>query len=99
MSTRPRRELTKAPTGIRGLDELTGGGFSNGRPTLICGKTLAPMEFIVREATQFHEPGVFMAFEETTEKLTQQAQDCFAMGVSRKADTKLKTTRHNGDSK
>ncbi len=98
MVTRPRRERTKAPTGIRGLDELTGGGFSNGRPTLICGKTLAPMEFIVREATPFHEPGAFMAFEETTEELTQQAQDCFAMGVRRNADIKLKSTQHNGDS-
>lgn len=66
----------KSPTGIQGLDEITGGGLPTGRPTLICGgagcgKTLLAMEFLVRGATQFNEPGVFMAFEETAEELTQ----------------------------
>ena len=68
--------LPKSPTGIQGLDEITGGGFPKGRPTLICGstgcgKTLLAMEFIVRGAMQFNEPGVFMAFEETAEDLAQ----------------------------
>jgi len=31
--------LRKAPTGIRGLDEITGGGLPHGRPTLVCGGT------------------------------------------------------------
>ena len=67
--------LPKAPTGIPGLDEITGGGFPRGRPTLVCGsagcgKTLIAMEFIVRGATQYDEPGVFMAFEETPEELS-----------------------------
>ena len=31
------RTLPKAPTGIRGLDEITGGGLPRGRPTLVCG--------------------------------------------------------------
>ena len=71
-----RLQLPKAPTGIQGLDEITGGGLPWGRPTLICGsagcgKTLLAMEFLVRGATQFDEPGVFMAFEETTQDLTQ----------------------------
>jgi circadian clock protein KaiC len=62
--------LPKAPTGIRGLDELTGGGLPRGRPTLVCGpagsgKTLLAMEFLVRGITEFGEPGVFIAFEET----------------------------------
>lgn len=65
----------KSPTGIEGLDELTGGGFPNGRPTLICGsagcgKTLMAMEFLVRGIMEFNEPGVFMAFEETVDDLT-----------------------------
>ena len=65
-----RVSFPKAPTGIQGLDEITGGGLPSGRPTLICGdagcgKTLLAMEFLVRGATQFDEPGVFMAFEET----------------------------------
>jgi circadian clock protein KaiC len=71
----PRR-LTKAPTGIQGLDEITEGGLPAGRPTLVCGgagcgKTLLAMEFIVRGATEFDEPGVFMAFEESAAELTQ----------------------------
>lgn len=71
-----RRQLPKAPTGIQGLDEITGGGLPKGRPTLVCGsagcgKTLLAMEFLVRGATEFNEPGVFMAFEETAQDLTQ----------------------------
>ncbi len=71
---RRRRGLPKAPTGIQGLDELTGGGLPGGRPTLLCGsagsgKTLLAMEFLVHGATDFGEPGVFMAFEETTGEL------------------------------
>jgi circadian clock protein KaiC len=73
------RTLPKAPTGIQGLDEITTGGFPRGRPTLICGsagagKTLLAMEFLVRGATQYNEPGVFMAFEETAPELTQNVR-------------------------
>lgn len=68
--------LPKSPTGIQGLDEITGGGLPKGRPTLVCGgagcgKTLLAMEFLVRGAVQFGEPGVFMAFEESAKELTQ----------------------------
>lgn len=71
-----RTQLPKSPTGIQGLDEITGGGLPNGRPTLVCGgagcgKTLLAMEFLVRGATQFNEPGVFMAFEEAAKDLTK----------------------------
>jgi circadian clock protein KaiC len=67
-------ELAKTPTGISGLDEVTGGGLPSGRPTLICGpagcgKTLLALEFLVRGITLFNEPGVFVAFEETAEDL------------------------------
>ena len=66
--------LPKCPTGIQGLDEITGGGLPRGRPTLVCGgagcgKTLLSVEFLVRGAVQFGEPGVFMAFEETEAEL------------------------------
>jgi circadian clock protein KaiC len=68
--------LQKCPTGITGLDELTGGGLPKGRPSLVTGgagsgKTLLAMEFLVKGATQYGEPGVFMAFEETSEDLTK----------------------------
>ena len=67
--------LPKTRSGIQGLDEITFGGLPKGRPTLICGgpgcgKTLMAVEFIVRGATLFNEPGVFMTFEEKTEELT-----------------------------
>lgn len=74
-----RGTLPKSPTGIDGLDEITGGGFPTGRPTLICGsagcgKTLMAMEFLVRGITQYDEPGVFMAFEETSEDLSKNVR-------------------------
>ncbi|MDQ6609276.1 MAG: circadian clock protein KaiC [Bacteroidota bacterium] len=66
--------LPKTPTGITGLDEITGGGLPAGRPSLVCGeagsgKTLLSLEFIIRGAIEFGEPGVFMAFEEKAEEL------------------------------
>lgn len=69
-------ELDKCPTGIQGLDEITRGGLPRGRPTLVCGsagsgKTLLAMEFLVRGAVEFDEPGVFVSFEETAEELKQ----------------------------
>jgi circadian clock protein KaiC len=62
----------KSPSGIRGLDEITGGGLPRGRPTLVAGaagsgKTLLSMEFLVRGALEHGEPGVFMAFESSGE--------------------------------
>jgi circadian clock protein KaiC len=72
------RALQKAPTGILGLDEVTGGGLPARRPTLVSGgagsgKTLFALEFLVRGATQYDEPGVFMSFEETIPDLAINA--------------------------
>src|ERR1700694_5673231 len=72
------KTLPKAATGIQGLDEITGGGLPMGRPTLVSGgagsgKTMFGLEFLVRGATQYGEPGVFMSFEETIPDLTQNA--------------------------
>ena len=74
-----RGALPKAPTGISGLDEITLGGLPRGRPTLVCGaagcgKTLLAMEFLLRGAEQFGETGVFMAFEETEQDLSQNVR-------------------------
>ncbi|HZI49038.1 MAG TPA: circadian clock protein KaiC, partial [Pyrinomonadaceae bacterium] len=73
-NSKPLKSLQKEPTGISGFDEITLGGLPAGRPTLICGsagagKTLFAMEFLVRGATLFNEPGVFMSFEESNEEL------------------------------
>jgi circadian clock protein KaiC len=70
-----QKPLLKSRTSIQGLDEITGGGLPKGRPTLVCGgagcgKTLFAMEFLVRGATLYNEPGVFISFEETEKELT-----------------------------
>jgi circadian clock protein KaiC len=70
------KQLEKTPSGISGLDDITGGGLPKGRPTLVCGsagagKTMLAMEFLVRGATCYQEPGVFVAFEETEEELAR----------------------------
>ena len=66
--------IEKCPTGIQGLDEITGGGLPRGRPTLVCGapgcgKTLLSMEFLVHGIEQFEEKGVYVTFEESPEEL------------------------------
>jgi circadian clock protein KaiC len=76
MSNRAKRvggeilPLKKCPTGIPGLDEISGGGLPRGRTTIVCGgpgcgKTMLGVEFLVRGAVEFSEPGVLMALEET----------------------------------
>ena len=78
MPTPAARPIAKSPTGIRGFDDITGGGLPKGRTTLVygsagCGKTLLAMEYLFRGITEFGEPAVFMAFEETKEKLYANA--------------------------
>ena len=68
--------IAKSPTGIAGLDEITHGGLPSGRPTLVCGgpgcgKTVLAMEFLVRGALEFGEPGLFVSFEESAADLHQ----------------------------
>jgi circadian clock protein KaiC len=69
------RGIRKVPSGIEGFDQVTGGGLPRERATLICGgagcgKTLFGIEFLVRGASLYGEPGVFIAFEETEAELT-----------------------------
>jgi circadian clock protein KaiC len=68
--------FAKTPSGIAGLDEITYGGLPSGRAALVCGgpgcgKTIFGLEFLVRGAVDYAEPGVFMAFEETAEELAE----------------------------
>jgi circadian clock protein KaiC len=65
----PRALFPKSPTGIRGFDEITGGGLPTGRPSLVCGppgsgKSLFALQFLVNGVTRYAEPGVFLTFEE-----------------------------------
>ena len=66
--------LEKCPTGIKGFDEITDGGLPKDRTTLVSGgagsgKTLLGLDFLVRGATDYNEPGVFMSFEESNDEL------------------------------
>jgi len=71
-------KITKAPTGIAGLDEITGGGLPRGRTTLLVGgsgsgKTILALQFLVNGAQQQGEPGIFVAFEETPARIVGNA--------------------------
>jgi circadian clock protein KaiC len=77
------QELEKSPSGIKGLDEILGGGLPTGRTTLVCGgpgsgKTLLATEFLARGAQEYGEAGVFMAFEETADDL---AKNVASLGI------------------
>jgi len=72
--TTKRNKLQKCPTGIIGFDEITEGGLPKNRTTLVSGnagsgKTLLGIDFLIKGATDFNEPGVLMSFEETEEEL------------------------------
>ena len=69
-----RPGVQKCPTGIKGFDQITGGGLPRNRTTLICGgagsgKTIWGIDFLVEGANNYGEPGVLMCFEETETEL------------------------------
>ncbi len=75
--------LEKCLTGIVGFDDVTGGGVPKGRSTLVCGgpgsgKTMLAVEFLVRGATEYGEPGVLVTFEESESEL---AANFISLGV------------------
>lgn len=70
--------VTKVPTGIKGFDEISGGGLPRGRTTLVmggagCGKTVFALQTLVNGARRMHEPGLFVAFEESTRQILANA--------------------------
>ncbi|MDQ3046912.1 MAG: circadian clock protein KaiC [Bacteroidota bacterium] len=72
-STIKRNKLLKCPTGIKGLDEITEGGLPKNRITLVSGnggsgKTLMGIDFLIKGATAYNEPGILMSFEETDDE-------------------------------
>ncbi|MDO8786628.1 MAG: circadian clock protein KaiC [Sulfuritalea sp.] len=69
----------KAPTGIAGFDEITGGGLPHGRTTLLVGgpgsgKTVLALQFLVHGAQDCREPGIFVAFEESSKRIVANAE-------------------------
>jgi len=72
--TPKRNKLLKCPTGIKGFDEITEGGLPKNRTTLVSGnagsgKTLFGIDFLIKGATDFNEPGILMSFEESEDEL------------------------------
>lgn len=68
----------KAPSGIAGFDEITDGGLPRGRTTLLVGgpgsgKTIFALQFLVHGAQDCKEPGIFVAFEETAQRIVTNA--------------------------
>src|SRR5580692_11715966 len=85
--------LEKAPTGITGLDQISGGGLPKGRTTIVCGgpgcgKTMLGLEFLVRGALEFDEPGVLMAFEETPQDIAMNVAS-LGFDIQKLADKKM----------
>jgi circadian clock protein KaiC len=69
----------KSPTGITGFDEITGGGLPRSRTTLLLGgpgsgKTILSLQFLVHGAQHCREPGIFVAFEESSKRIAANAE-------------------------
>jgi circadian clock protein KaiC len=78
LSTKASKTASKSPTGIPGLDEITGGGLPRGRTTLVIGgpgsgKTILGLQFLVNGAREYGEAGIFVAFEETSKRIVTNA--------------------------
>lgn len=78
MDETPQPEAkAKSPTGIEGLDHLTGGGLPARQTTLVLGstgtgKTLLALQTLANAARR-GEPGLFVTFGETARQLEQNA--------------------------
>jgi circadian clock protein KaiC len=77
-SSQPKQPA-KTPTGVAGFDEITRGGFPAGRTTLVVGgpgsgKTILALQFLVHGARDRGEPGIFVAFEETSQRIVANAE-------------------------
>jgi circadian clock protein KaiC len=73
------KATTKAPTGILGFDDITGGGLPRSRTTLLLGgpgsgKTIFSLQFLVHGAKHCNQPGVFVAFEESSKRIVANAE-------------------------
>ena len=69
-----RKAIEKTPTGIKGFDEILFGGLPEGWTVLLSGssgtgKTIFSVEYLYRGITEFNEPGVFVACEESSDKI------------------------------
>lgn len=72
------RLLSKVATGIQGFDDLSLGGLPRNRTTLVMGgpgtgKTVFALQALVNAARERKQPGIFVAFEESTDEIFANA--------------------------
>jgi circadian clock protein KaiC len=77
MHTKKRGGLIKTATGIRGFDDITGGGLPKDRTTLIMGgpgsgKTVFAIQTLMAGVTR-SEPGIFVTFQESPRQIVENA--------------------------
>lgn len=70
--------MTRTKTGIKGFDELVGGGLVSGSTVLLsggagAGKTVFGLQFLYNGASKFDEPGVYVTIETRPEELRLEA--------------------------
>jgi len=69
-------EADRVMTGIQGLDKVMGGGLEKDSTNIVCGgpgtgKSIFAIQFLVNGIEKFDEPGVYITFEETKDKIVK----------------------------
>lgn len=72
-------EGTRVPTGVAGLDEVTGGGFPPAISVVVCGgsgtgKTVLGLQFLVEGARKYKDNGLYFSLEETPARIFATAK-------------------------
>lgn len=70
--------MTRIKTGIKGFDDLVGGGFVEGSTILLSGdagsgKTIFGLQYLFNGASKYDEPGVLVTLESRPEELRKEA--------------------------
>jgi circadian clock protein KaiC len=89
----PVSNIAKVPTGIQGFDEVTRGGLPRGQTTLViggpgAGKTIFALQTLASAARDLDEPGIFVAFEESSDRIRANAAS-LALGLENLSGDKL----------
>jgi len=66
-------KIEKVPTGIKGLDALTEGGYEKNSAVLVmggggCGKSIFATQFLIEGIINHKETGIYISFEENKDK-------------------------------
>ncbi len=68
-------DVSKVKSGVPGLDLMLGGGFAKNSAVAVAGgtgsgRTIFISQFLVKGATDFSEPGLFLSFDESKESVS-----------------------------